>query len=333
MARKGSSSPSGRSAGGKPRPDHEGRTLLDRLNPTTPSSVTGDAPPNEAVVRDAAGPLPLALLRRFTDASLLTQSAALAFYSLLSLAPLLLLLLWITASLLPSAQEGLFTQIGTLVGRDAEHLARTIITNARERPDTGSVAGWWSIALLFVGATVVFGQLQDALNRIFRTDATALSGLLPWLRKRVFSFGLVFALGFLLIVSMTITTAIQVLFSHMEWLFPLAASLASWLVYAFAFALMYHYLPDRRVGWRHAFGGGAFTALLFVVGRAVIAWYLERSDPGSAYGSMGTLVLALVWIYYAGLVVFVGALLTAVVDERLIERREHRQRADTRALH
>lgn len=295
-------------------------SVLDLVNPTTASSVTGDKPPTEAVVRDADGPLPQALVRRFVDASLLTQSAALAFYSLLSLAPLLLLLLWITASLMPSAQEGLFRQIGTLVGSEAEGLARTIITNASNRPDTGSVAGWWSIGLLFVGATVVFGQLQEALNRIFRTDATSLSGIVPWLRKRVFSFGLVFALGFLLIVSMTITTGVQLLFSHLSWLFPLAASAASWLIYAFAFALMYHYLPDRRVGWRHALGGGAFTALLFVIGRAVIAWHLERSDPGSAYGSMGTLVLALIWIYYAGLVVFIGALLTAVVDERLNAR-------------
>jgi len=79
---------------------------------------------------------------------------------------------------------------------------------------------------------------------------------------------------------------------------------------------MYHYLPDRRVGWRRAFGGGAATALLFLLGRGAIGWYLGRSDPGSAYGSMGTIVLALVWMYYAALIVFVGALLTAVVDER-----------------
>src|SRR3546814_12548939 len=97
---------------------------------------------------------------------------------------------------------------------------------------------------------------------------------------------------------------------------PLMATAATWLVYAFGFALMYHYLPDRSVGWRRALGGGAATALLFLLGRAAIAWYLGHADPGSAYGSMGTIVLALVWIYYAALIVFVGALLTAVVDAR-----------------
>lgn len=279
-------------------------------------------PTVKRVIRRAEGGLPVALARRFSDASLLTQSAALAYYSLLSLAPLLLLLLWFTASLMPSAQESLMRQIGQLVGADAERLARTIIANAEERPGIGSIAGLWSTLLLFLGATVVFGQLQDALNRIFRTDASELSGILAWLRKRVFSFGLVFALGFLLLVSMTVNTVLQLAFSHIEWLMPLVAGLATWLVYSLAFALMYHYLPDRRVGWWHAVVGGAFTALLFVLGRAVIGWYLQRSDPGSAYGSMGTLVLAIIWIYYAGLIVFVGALLTAVVDERLAMRHD-----------
>jgi membrane protein len=274
------------------------------------------------VVRRAEGGLPAALARRFSDANLLTQSAALAYYSLLSLAPLLLLLLWLTASLMPSAQESLVRQIGVLIGADAERLARTIIENAERRPGVGSVAGMWSTLLLFFGATVVFGQLQNALNRIFRTDATELTGVMAWLRKRVFSLGLVFALGFLLLVSMTVNTVLQFAFSHVPWLMPLVAGLATWLVYSLAFALMYHYLPDRRVGWPHAVGGGAFTALLFVLGRALIGWYLQRSDPGSAYGSMGTLVIAIVWIYYAGLIVFVGALLTAVVDERLTARSE-----------
>jgi len=207
-------------------------------------------------------------------------------------------------------------QIGLLAGTEAEHVARTIVLNATQRPDTGSIAGWWSLGLLFVGATAVFAQLQDVLNKIFRTDATALPGVMAWLRKRVFSLGLVFALGFLLVVSMTLSTLLQLLFERVEWMLPLMATVAAWLVYALAFALMYHYLPDRSVGWRRALGGGAATALLFLLGRGAIAWYLGRADPGSAYGSMGTIVLGLVWIYYAALIVFVGALFTAVVDER-----------------
>jgi membrane protein len=297
--------------------------LARKLDPTkkktAPRAESGKSvrpPAIEAFIRRAQGSLPGALMRRFIDADLLSQSAALALYALLSLAPLLLILVWLTSALLPGAQEALMQQIALLVGGDAEQVARTIVANAKQRPDTGSIAGWWSVLLLFVGATAVFAQLQDVLNRIFRTDATRLPGLGAWLRKRVFSLGLVFALGFLLLVSMTVTTMLEFAFARIEWMLPVTATFASWLIYALGFALTYHYLPDRSVGWKRAMQGGAVTALMFVLGRAAIGWYLEQADPGSAYGSMGTLVLALVWIYYAALIVFGGALLTAVVDER-----------------
>lgn len=301
---------------------------LDPTKPTAPRSQSGKStrrPAIEALIRRAQGSLPVALLRRFIDAELLSQSAALALYALLSLAPLLLILMWLANAILPDAQDALMQQIALLAGSEAEQVARTIVSNARQRPDTGSIAGWWSLALLFVGATAVFAQLQDVLNKIFRTDATALSGAMAWLRKRVFSLGLVFALGFLLMVSMTLNTVLQLAFARVDWVLPLMATVAAWFVYALAFALMYHYLPDRRVGWRRALGGGAATALLFLLGRAAIAWYLGRADPGAAYGAMGTIVLALVWIYYAAMIVFVGALLTAVVDERAKERTDRRK--------
>ncbi len=297
--------------------------LIAKLDPTQPSATRADSgkslrrPAIVALIRRAQGSLPAALLRRFIDVDLLSQAAALALYALLSLAPLLLILVWLTSAMLPGAQEALMKQIALLVGTEAEEIARTIVSNARARPDTGSFAGWWSLALLFVGATAVFAQLQDVLNKIFRTDATRLPGLMAWLRKRVFSLGLVFALGFLLLVSMTVSTVLELAFARVEWMLPLMATVAAWLIYVVGFALMYHYLPDRPVGWRRAVGGGAATALLFVLGRAAISWYLKHADPGSAYGSMGTLMLALVWIYYAALIVFIGALLTAVVDERV----------------
>ena len=179
---------------------------LDPTKPTASRAQSGKStrrPAIEALIRSARGSLPVALLRRFIDADLMSQSAALALYAVLSLAPLLLILVWLTSAILPGAQEALMQQIALLVGTEAEHMARTIVDNAERQPDTGSIAGWWSLALLFVGATAVFAQLQDVLNKIFRTDATALPGLMAWLRKRVFSLGLVFALGFLLVVSMT----------------------------------------------------------------------------------------------------------------------------------
>ena len=241
---------------------------------------------------------------------------SLAFYALLSLAPLLILLLWLTASLYPTAQEELVEQIGQLAGSGAEVIAGTVIQNASDRPSIGSLAGLWSTLLLFVGATAVFARLQAALNLIFRTDAQRLDGLLAWLRKRVFSFGVIFALGFLLLVSMTLSTVLQVLFSNVPSLLPALGTLTTLTIYVVSFTFLYHYLPDRQVQWRQAFLGGAITAALFVLGRYLIGLYIAQAAPGSAYGSMGALVILLVWMYYAAVVFFVGALLTAVIDER-----------------
>lgn len=260
--------------------------------------------------------LPAALVRRFVETDLMTQAASLSFYALLSLAPLLILLLWLTASLYPPAQQSLLDQIQQLAGPSAGTVAETVIRNASDRPDVGSLAGWWSTALLFIGATVVFAQLQGALNLIFRTDAQRLNGLAAWLKKRVFSLGVVLAIGFLLVVSMVATTALQVVFARLPSLLPALGYATTLLLYALAFAFFYHYLPDRRVAWKQAFLGGAITALLFAAGRYLIGLYLSEAAPGSAYGSMGALVLLLVWIYYASVVFFVGALITAVIDER-----------------
>jgi len=260
--------------------------------------------------------LPAALLRRFVEADVMTQSASLAFYTLLSLAPLLMLLLWLTASLYPPAQQALVEQIAGLAGSSVAEVARTVIANASARPDLGSLAGAWSLLLLLVGATVVFAQLQAALNRIFRSDEQRFDGALGWLKKRIFSAGVVLALGFLLIVSMVATTALQVVFAHLPSLLPAVGYLSTLLLYALGFAFLYHYLPDRPVAWRQALGGGAITALLFTLGRYGIGLYLANTAPGSAYGSMGTLVLMLVWVYYASVVFFSGALVTAVIDER-----------------
>ncbi len=201
-------------------------------------------------------------------------------------------------------------------GSSVADVADTVIANAAARPDLGSLAGVWSLLLLFVGATVVFAQLQGALNRIFHTDLQRFDGVLGWLKKRIFSAGVVLALGFLLIVSMVATTALQVVFAHLPSLLPAVGYVSTLVLYALGFAFLYHYLPDRPVAWRQAFGGGAITAALFTLGRYGIGLYIANAAPGSAYGSMGTLVIMLVWVYYASVVFFVGALVTAVIDER-----------------
>jgi membrane protein len=273
-------------------------------------------PKVEKAVRPARGELAKAMLHRFVDADLLSQAAALAFWAVLSLPPLLLLLLWMVDALAPTAQDALLGQIASLAGDDARTIAQSIVDAAHGHSAATAIGGWGSIAWLFVGATAVFAQLQDALNRVFRTDATHLPDFPTWLRKRIFTFGLVFAVGFLLLVSLTLSTAMGLLFGRVEWMLPVMKMLADWLVYGFAFALTYHFLPDRRVHWRRSLAGGALTSALFLLGRALIGWYLGATHPTSGYGSVAALALMLLWIYYASLVVFIGALFTAVVDER-----------------
>lgn len=273
------------------------------------------------------GALPLALVRRFVELDILTHAASLALYALLSLAPLLVLLLWLTASFDSSAQQTLVSRIGEIAGRSAATVASTVIENADRRPSVGSVAGLWSTLLLFVGATAVFARLQDALNLIFRSDAIRPPGIRAWLRKRVLSFGVVLSLGFLLLLATTVTTLLQVIFAGLPSLLPVFGTLASVALYVFSFALLYHYLPDRRVHWRQAFFGGAITTGLFVLGRWAIGLYLASAAPGSAYGAMGAMVLLLVWMYYAALVFFGGAMVTALIDERARARRIARANA------
>ncbi|WP_394003057.1 YihY/virulence factor BrkB family protein [Luteimonas sp. WGS1318] len=279
--------------------------------------------------------VPATLVTRFIEIDLLTHAASLSFYMLISLAPLLVLVLWVTASLYPAAQEALLAQIGALAGEGAQAVAGTVIQNATEQPDIGSLAGIWSTLLLFVGATVVFARLQATLNLIFHTDGDALpGGIVDFLRKRVFSFGVVFALGFLLLVSTLATTALEVVFANVPSLLPLLGNVMALVLYAFAFSLMYHYLPDRRVRWRQAFFGGLVTAGLFVFGRWAIGVYIAKAAPGSAYGSFGTLVILLIWMYYAATIFFVGALITAVIDDRLRRasvERALRKRAERQA--
>jgi membrane protein len=261
--------------------------------------------------------LAYAIAKRFIELDLMAQSAALSLYALISLAPLVLLVLWLTASLVPSAQETLLAQLADLAGDGAREVAATVIEHGSRRPDLRTLAGVWNTLLLFVAATVVFAHLQATLNLIFVADARPPgTGALAWLRKRIFSFGVVFALGFLLLVSTLLGAAIRFAFGWLPAVVPVVAALVSLALYTLAFALLYHYLPDRRVGWRQALLGGGLTAALFVMGRWAIGAYVAHAAPASPYGTFGAVVLMLLWMYYAALVFFSGALVTAVIDER-----------------
>jgi len=270
---------------------------------------------------------PAKFAQRFFDYDILSLAAALSFYTLLSLAPLVLLVLWLTTTLYPTAQEEFFHQVGLLVGPQVEDTARLIVANAEQRPGTGSFAALLGTGALLLGASIVFGQLQIALNRVFRSDAKRLGGALAWLRKRLMSFGMAIAVGFLLVVSMAVQAALAILMAWLPDLLPVFATAVSFLLYTLVFSAMYRLLPDRPVSRHRALFGGALTASLFMLGRWAIGLYLGQASLGSAYGPAGGLVVMLVWMYYCAMVFLVGALITAMLDEYARVKRRLAQEA------
>lgn len=273
---------------------------------------------------------PARFVGRFIQDDILALSAALAFYTLLSLAPLVVMLLWLTTALYPAAQDEFFHQVGLLVGPQVESTARLIVSNAERRPKTGSLAALMSVGALLVGASIVFGQLQSALNRVFRSDAKQLGGLMHWLRKRLLSFGMALGVGFLLVVSMAVQAALAILMHWLPDLLPAFAAAVSFLLYAVVFSLIYRLLPDRPVSRGRALFGGALTAGLFMFGRWAIGLYLGQASLGSAYGPAGGLVVMLVWLYYCAIVFMTGALITAMLDTHArVKKRMTEQQTST----
>ena len=250
--------------------------------------------------------------------------AALAFYTLLSLAPLLVVVTAIAGVTFgKSAAEGqLVAEIQDLVGPRGAEAIQTLLANAHE-PTTGLVATVVSLVVLLLGATGVFAELQDALNIVWEVESQRPSGVWAAIKDRFLSFVMVLGIGFLLLVSLVASAALAALgrFAGGHWpqLAPglhaaeLAVSLA---VFTVLFAAIYKVLPDAKIAWGDVWVGAAVTALLFTLGKYLIGLYLGTSSVGSAYGAAGSLAVFLVWVYYSAQVLFFGAEFTQVYANR-----------------
>lgn len=254
----------------------------------------------------------------FIEDRALTHSAAIAFYTVLSMAPILLLLIWISSALGPDLQERLVDSISELLGKQGADVVHLIIENADRNVDTADLAGWLSIGALLVSATAVFAQLQVALNTVWRVKPKVAGlGIWAWLRKRLLSLGLIMSFGFLLLVSLVVSSALSALINHFsgklpgtELLWRLTDIVVPFLVYLAMFMALFRYIPDAQLRWRHVLFGGLVTASLFVLGKWLIGLYLGTSALGSAYGAAGSLILTLSWSYYSAAIVLFGAELT-----------------------
>jgi membrane protein len=245
----------------------------------------------------------------------LRLAASLAYYTALSLAPLVLLIVGVVGMVLDRQQVAnqLMAQLESLMGPAGGELVTSILTTAS--PKGGALATLIGLITLFIGATAVFGELQATLNLIWEVHPAPTGGvwaeIWAWLRNRIFSLAIVFALAFLLLISLVISAALasaaalfhgpeQALLSR---LLEFAVSLT---VLTFVFALLYKYVPDAEIDWRDVWLGGLITSVLFTLGKTAIGFYLGQASVGSAYGAAGSMVVLLVWVYYSALIMFFG---------------------------
>jgi membrane protein len=268
-------------------------------------------------------------VREFIDDDCATMAAALSYYTVFALPPLLLLILLLVGALVdPSEVSGsLQTQLQSLMGPQAGKTIRTILEHAQMPGSGGVIATIVGIVVLIVGATGVFGQLQAALNRAWEVKPDPnQGGIKNFLVKRVFSFGMILGLAFLLLVSLVLSTVLAAFGGALGRWLPEGFSatllqvinfVISFGVITVLFAAIFRVLPDAKVRWRDVWVGASATAFLFVVGKTLIGIYLGRSNPGEAFGAAGSLALLLVWIYYSSMIVLFGAEFTqAWADER-----------------
>lgn len=263
--------------------------------------------------------------------------AALAYYTVLSLAPLLILLIAIAGLVLgkEAAQGQLFGQINSMVGADGAKAIESMIANA-SKPSSGVVASIIGFLTLLFGASSVAGELKASLNIIWdHSDSEA--GIVDIVKDRSKALGVVLAGGFLLLVSLVISSMIAAAGTYVSGFLPLPEVvlvalnfLVSLAVIAGVFAVLFKYLPDVHIQWRDVAIGAAFTAVLFAIGKFLIGMYLGKASFGSTYGAAGSLVIVLVWVYYSAQIFFFGAEFTQVYAREIgSDPLRHRRRRES----
>lgn len=257
--------------------------------------------------------------RGFSEYKVPKLSASLAYYTVFSLGPLLIVIIFLTSIFLGrEAVEGsIYAQIQGFVGDDAAKQIQDIIKNA-SITGKGTVAAIIGIVTLLIGATSVFGEIQDSVNDIWGLKPKPKQGWLKLIKNRLLSFGIIGSLGFLLLVSLAITAVVEALGKRLEAAFPNVTVVVFYItnlvltlgVTTLLFAVIFKVLPDARIKWKDVWAGAISTSILFMIGKFAISFYISKSDVGSTYGAAGSLVILLVWIYYSSIILYFGAVFT-----------------------
>ena len=269
-----------------------------------------------ALTRDAAA--------AWVDDYAASMGAALAFYTLFSIAPLLLIVISVAGLVFgeQAARGEIFEQLSSLLGADSAKMVESLLQGLN-RPQAGLLGTVVGLAVLLVGATTVFAELQDAMDRIWRAPTRPKGGLWGLLRARLLSLGLVLGIGFLLIVSLVVSAGLAALgkwwgpwFSEFEVLAQVLDLGLSFALIAAMFAMIYKWIPRVRVAWSDVWVGASLTALLFTLGKLLIGLYIGRSGVASPFGAAASLVVLLLWVYYSAQIFLLGAEFTWVYAQR-----------------
>jgi membrane protein len=275
---------------------------------------------------------------RWSDHEAFRLGAALTFYTILSLSPLLVLMVGVAALVFgaDAARQAIMEQAQAVIGAEGAQTIATAMDEARQ-PGAAGIAGLLSLGVLLFSASGVFMELRSALNKVWDVAEEKTTGAKAWIKDRLFSVGMALALGFLLLVFLVVSTVLSVLTGVLEQWLPLpgpamyAIGVAIALTgVALVFALIFKYVPKIDIGFRQVLPGAFFTAVLFEIGRLGLSYYLGSAAVGSAYGAAGSLVVVLVWLFYASLIFYFGAEFTRVWAERHGWRRQ-RAEAPARA--
>jgi membrane protein len=254
-------------------------------------------------------------VKDFMKDKALRLAAALAYYSIFSLAPLLIIIIALAGFFLDEStvREQVHNQLSQLLGPQSTQTVESML--AARKVGSTTIATILGVAALLLGASGLFGQLQDALNTVWEVKARpGKSGLWTLFRDRFLSLTMVLGLGFLLLISMVLTTAVQAMASGVGRMFPIPDAvvivlslIVSFIVVATLFMLIFKVLPDVKVPWKVAWIGGLATAVLFTIGKWALGHYLGRESTASAYGAAGSVVVVLLWIYYSSVILLFGA--------------------------
>jgi membrane protein len=254
-------------------------------------------------------------LASWVDHRASSKGAALAFYTLFSMTPILVLAIVVAGYFFgaEAAQGEIVEQVQGLVGQNGAQVIQALLVSARD-PASGMVATIVASVLLLLGATSVFAELKDSLDEMWGIEIPAKSAFSVLLRTRLLSFGMVLVLAFLLLVSLVVSAVLAILEHNASWILgnyatvlATISSLITFGVIACMFAVIYKTLPDAPLSWRDVWVGAAFTAGLFSLGKYLIGLYLGNSSVATSFGAAGSLIALLLWVYYSAQIFFLGA--------------------------